>query len=371
MADSNSIDALRPELWSKKLYSDEMAGMYFTENKMMGEDDNNIVQIKTELEKEQGDTITFGLTSKLSQAAITGDNEAEGNEEAITPYSESVSIDQARFPVRLKGKLDEKKNGYDMRIDAKNKLAVRLQEFTERQIFLKLAGVTVTTLTDINGVVISADATWSNTSTKIPDADTLAGTGNRYICANSSGAAALGAGDKITPDIISKARIKASNSIPKIKPLRIKGKEWYVMFIHSWQMYDLMQNPIMSAALRDAWWRGDENPLFNNASLVWNGVIVHEHEYVPFLDISVVGNNFNATASGTDYSYDTFRAILCGKQAIGYARCQNDNSWVENTKDYKNKTGFCTGIIGGIDKVMFNSKEYGCITIDTTATSLA
>jgi len=371
MPDTASIDALRPEIWQKALYEDRIDNLYFTQNKMMGGDENNIVQILPDLKKEKGDTITLGLTSKMSGEGVDGDNELEGNEERLLPYSESISIDQHREGVRLTGKLDERKNAYDMRKDAKNKLTVKMDEFIERQIFLKLGGVTLTTVTDINGVVVSKKATWSNTPTKIADADTAAGTGARYLCANSGGADAMTADDKLTPALIMRARIKAANCMPKIKPLKIKGQNWWVMFVHSWQMYDLMNNAVMTAALRDAWWRGDENPLFHNASLVWNQVIIHEHEYCPFLDVSVVGNNFNAAASGTNYAVDTFRALLCGQQAIGYAECTNTNGWVEESFDYKNKVGFATGTIGGIDKVMFNSKEYGVITVDTAATNLS
>lgn len=370
---SASIDALRPEVWEKQLFADVIDGLYFNESGLLGEDENNIIQVKMDLVKSQGDTETVGLTAKLTGNGVTGDDELEGNEEALSPYSDSVLIDQKRFAVRLKGKLDEKKNGYDMRVDAKNKLKIRLQEFIERQTFLKLAGVTNPSLVDVVGDTYSADCSWSNTPTFIPDADEAAGTGNRYICANTSGTDALAATDLITPTLISKAKIKARLSKPKVQPLRIDGRDHYVMWVHPWQAYDLKNNAQFAQAMREAEVRGKDNPIFTGALGVWDGVILYEHEYVPFLQTTgaSASNSFRGVSTGTDCAVNAFRALLCGKQAAVLLKAQNDNGWVEETFDYKNKTGFATGIIGGIDKIMFNSKEYGVIAVDTAATSLA
>lgn len=54
MSNTISIDALRPELWQKALYEDVMRGLYFVEGGLMGEDNNNIIQVKTDLQKNKG-----------------------------------------------------------------------------------------------------------------------------------------------------------------------------------------------------------------------------------------------------------------------------------------------------------------------------
>lgn len=374
MANSVSIDAMRPEIWGKEVWKDAMDNMYFSQNGMMGKDKNDtnaIIWVNKELSKVKGDTVTVPLTTKLSGNGVSGDNELEGNEEAISAYSESILIDQKRFAVRLTGVLDEQKNAYDMRADAKNKLSIRLQEFIERQIFLKLAGVTNVTLTDIAGVVVGTDCAWSNTPDYIPDADTAAGYGDRYLGADFVfGATSLATTDLLTPSLISRAKIKAKVASPKVLPLRIKGKDYYVMFIHPYQAFDLKNNATYAQAQREAAARGGENPIFTGALGVWDGVVVHEHEYVPWLDVSVAGHSFRGAAAGTDFAVDACRALLCGRQAIAYVQAKNKKQWVEKAFDYDNKTGFATGLIGGIQKVMFNSKEYGVIAVDTAITSL-
>lgn len=374
MSNTSSIDALRPQIWSNELFADVMRGMYFTENGMMGKDTNSIIQIKDDLEKKKGDTITVGLTTRLTGGGANGDAELEGQEEAINAYSEDIAIDQKRFAVRLTGDLDEQKNAYDMRADAKEKLTIRMQEFIEMQMFLKLAGVRNTTLVDVNGIVYSADALWSNSAAQVPTADSGAGTGARYICANSGGLDALAATDLMTPELISKAKVKAKMANPKIQPLRIKGQDFYVLFVHPWQAYDLKNNATFSQARREAEVRGEQNPIFTGALGVWDGVIVKEHEFVPFLDISFSGGtnyNFESAASGTQANADAFRAILCGRQAAVFAKCKQTKGWVEKSFDYENKVGFATGLIGGIQKTAFNSKDYAVICIDTAATALA
>ena len=243
MALTVSIDANRPELWRKALYKDVMAEMYFAKNKMMGTDDNNIVQLKDDLKGKKGDTIDFALTAHLTGSGVTGDDELEGNEEAVSSYNETVVIDQLRHAVRLTGALDEQKNAYDMRTDAKNKLKDWLVGIKERMIFLKLASVTNTTLTNVGGDVVGTRCLWSegagSSHDYIPDADTNAGYGARYLCADyGAGATSLAATDLITPLLLTMLQTKAKLANPKIVPLRIDGKNKYIVFINPLQAAD-------------------------------------------------------------------------------------------------------------------------------------
>lgn len=370
---TTSNSSLRPQIWAKTLFTDAIANLYFMVNGMMGEDSNNIVQVQSDLEKQKGDRVTFKLRTKLSGNGVTGDAELEGNEEQVNYYPKSVLIDQKRNAVRLEGTLDEQKSAYDLRSDAKEGLQMWLTEFIERQFFLKLGGVTNTGLTDVNGNVIGADALWSNTPDFIPNADEAAGVGNRYICANSSGTDAITTSDKFTPDLIDRMKAKAQTSSPKIMPLIINAKPYWVLFIHPWQLYDLRRNAEWAQAQREAATRGDENPIFSGAEGVWNGVIVHSHEFVPFLDITKFGGGSKSFrgASGSDALQNVFRALFCGRQAVGYAKANNlKKEWVEKNFDYDNQYGVATSLLGGVAKMVFNSLEFGVIACDTYATAL-
>jgi N4-gp56 family major capsid protein len=368
MANTVSIDALRPEIWKKKLLEDSIRDIAMVKWGLMGEDENSIIQIQSDLKKSKGDQITLGLGTRLSGNGVSGDDELEGNEEKINFYSEAVIIDQQRNGVRLKGRLDEQKAAYDARMEAKDKLSIWRREFIEQQLFLKLGGVTNTTLTNTSGGVVGALALWSNTPDYIADADEAAGTGARYICAASGGTDAITTADKMTPQLISRAKTKAMLANPKIQPIRVDGRDSYVMFVHPAQAYDLKYNAVFAQAMREAEVRGKSNPIFTGALGVWDNVIVYEHEMVPFLDVSVAGNSFRGAATGTDCLVDTARALLCGKQAAVWAEADSSEGWVEESFDYKNKVGFSTAVLGGVQKIMFNSKEYGVIAVDSAVT---
>ena len=365
MAPSASISDLQKKLWRAELYKDIMDNNYFAQSGMTGEGENNIVQILSDLKKSQGDTITVPFTAKLSGNGVVGDATLEGNEEEINPYSDAVSINQLRNGVALTGRYDEKRNVYDMYKDAKNKLSIWGQEVIERQIFMKLAGVTTLDLTDVNAATYSALATFSNSANVVPTADEAAGAGARYLCADSAGLDSLTAGDTLTVDLIRAAKMKAVLASPKIKPLKIKGKDFYVMFVHPWQAIDLKGTDTYNNMVKDAWWRGEDNPLFSGALAVIDGVILVEHEYVP---TAGAGDAFGVGGTNVPASVRAFRSSLCGQQAVVIA--QTDRTWTmdEDTFDYGNQRGVATGFIGGIQKLTFNSKDYGVINVDTGAT---
>lgn len=370
MAKTVSNSSLRPQVWAQQVFTDAIDQLYFMQNGMMGEAENNIVQMQTDLEKSKGDRVNFRLRVKLAGRGVRGDADLEGNEERGVDYAESVLIDQIRHAERLEGTLDEQKNGYEMRSEAKKMLSIWLTEFIERQFFLKAAGVTNPTITDVNGNIVSADYDWSNTADFIPDADEAAGSGNRYLCANAAGTDSLAATDLFTPDLIDRLVAKARTASPKIQPLIIDGKPYYILFLHDWQYYDLRRNPEWAQAMREAERRGPDNPIFSGAEGIWNGVIVHRHEMVPFLDVSVAGNSFRGVSTGTDCAVDAFRALFFGRQALGFAKAKNlKKEWVEKNFDYDNQYGVATSLLGGIQKLAFNSKEFGVIAVDTAATA--
>jgi N4-gp56 family major capsid protein len=366
VANTISIDALRQEVWSKDLMDDVIRDVEDV-MQFVGEGPNNVVQVKRELAKAKGDTQTFGLLTRLKGDGVTGDDELEGNEEAQLSYSEQVSIDQIRHGVRLKGKLDAQKVTYDQLEEGREQLRTWMSEYQIRQIFLKLGGVTNTSLVDTEGVAYSARAAWSNTPDFIADADTAAGVGARYLCAETTGAASLADADTLTLDLITHAATKAKLCNPKIQPLVMNGEKFYVMFVHPLCARDLRKSADWKTAQENAKVRSDKNPVFTGAIGFWSGVMIMENEFVPWLDISEAGNSFRGTGTGTDFGADCARNLLCGRQAALLAEAKNAKALVAKQFDYENKDGVAISFIGGIQKAMFNSKEFGVIALDAAA----
>lgn len=377
MALSGSNSGLRNAIYGKRLFTDTIKETLFfgasdesgglMQKGSIDENVNAVLHIATDLKKEKGDTITVGIGAELTGTGVDGDAELEGNEEKFNLYSEAVVIGKRRNGVRLSGSLDDQKSAVPLRENAMTQLKRWGSTFMEQQVFLKLGGVTNTSLTDVAGRVVGGAALWSNTPDFIPDADEAAGTGARYLCANTGGTDALGTSDKLTPALISKAKTKAQ--IAKIRPIKYKGSSTYVMFVSPAQMYDLTENSTFINAQQYAGVRGSDNPLFKGGEVYfWQGVAIIPTEFVPFLDVSVAGNSFRGVATGTDCAVDCYRALLCGAQAAVWAEAENPNKWVEKKFDYEDKVGFATSIVGGVQKIMFNSKENGVIAVDTYAT---
>lgn len=367
MGNTVTADALRQELWAAELMDDVMRDVGAT-FQFMGEDENSVIQVSRQLQKLKGDTETFGLVTRLSGNGVTGDDELEGNEESMNSYSEQVVIDQIREGVRLRGKLDNQKVRYNQLEVAKKLIQEWMDEFICRQIMFKLAGVTNTSLTDTNGVVVGTRCAWSNTPDYIPDADTAyTGTRNRYMNAGAVSAASMTTSHTMTLDIVTKAATMATLANPKIQKLNIGGDKFYVMYLHPLQARDIRISSDWKTAQENAKVRSDKNPVFMGALGYWSGVLLLESEFCPWLDVSVAGNSFRGASTGTNFAVDTARALLCGRQAALVAEASNPKALVSEVFDYKNKDGVAGAFIGGIQKAMFNSKEFGVIAVDSYA----
>lgn len=377
MGNTASISALRAQLWDKTLFQDMMTELFFSQRGMIGEGSDSIIQVKNDLTKSQGDRITFGIGYKLTGNGVAGDGELEGNEETKNTYSDTVLIDQIRNAERLEGNLDSQKAAYNTREEALNDGKIWIAEFIEKQIFMKLGGVTTTTLTDVGSGVYSGRAAWSNTADMVPAADEAAGYGARYICADASGLDAMAATDILTTSLITRARVKAETTVvgrPRVRKIRVDGGQYYVMFVHPWQAADLKTaaSSVWAQAQRDAQDRGSKNPIFTGSLGVWDGVILHSSDFVPTCQTSSA-----FAVGGTAAACPAFRALLCGAQAGLMANASSKGKgsvptfMVEKAFDYDNKVGYAVGYMGGIQKATFNSIDYGVVAVDTGATNLA
>ncbi len=158
---------------------------------------------------------------------------------------------------------------------------------------------------------------------------------------------------KMDTKVLDAAKQMAKLASPKIRPIRINGKEYYVVILHPYDATNLRQDPVWNQAQRDANVRGEDNPIFSGALGIYNGMVIHEHEYV------------YRTNDGSGAAY-VARNILCGQQAavIGWGA---NVAWVEKSFDYGNSWGISCGAIFGIQKPVFNSLDYGVITMFTAS----
>jgi hypothetical protein len=78
--------------------------------RFMGTGENAIIQRITELTKtEKGEQVLMFLVADLVEDGVIGDNEREGNEEAMQSYEQTINIDLITHSRANKGKLSEQK----------------------------------------------------------------------------------------------------------------------------------------------------------------------------------------------------------------------------------------------------------------------
>lgn len=344
-------DPLTQKAWSKKLATELQADTYVS--KFTGKDTNALIQVKSELKKDAGDKITFGLRASLTGDGVGESESLEGNEETLQTYDDAVEVNELHHAVRVKpkGTISDQRVSFNARVEAKDGLKDWYSERYDQIFFNHICGYTAQKSSKYNG----------NNTILAP---------SKIIRPNSRASdQALVSGDKMSLDMVLKAKNAAMVSrggLRRIRPLKIGGKKMFVMFIHPDQEYQLRSDAgaqgwtdIQMAALKG----GDitENPIFTDALGVYNNVIFHSAEHITQ---GVHSTSGEAVA-------DTRRAALCGAQSVvmagGKGYSDLGHKWVEDTFDYGREVGVSCQSIFGMKKARFNSQDNGIVVVATHA----
>ena len=353
---------LAVSVWSKSLAAEAYRMAWI--GKFIGEGEDSLIQEKTDLKKSAGDNITCGLNVQMQGDGIEGDATLEGNEEALQFYDDNVRINQLRHATRIKGRMTEQRVPYNLRRVSRDRLADWWAQRMDVAFFNHICGNTAQT--DTRFTAHNA---------------TIAPSTNRIIRAgNQATDQALTTADKFDLTYIDVARNYAetasiANSTgPMIRPIRYEGDDYYVMFLHDDQVYDLRTSTstgqwqdIQKASLMGGDVAG--NPIFSGALGIYNGVVLHKASRV---------TQGVHSAAGTAVS-NTRRAVLCGAQsatiAFGSENGATRFTWVEEMFDYGNQFGVAAGCIWGMKKTKYipednsatNAEDFGTIVVSTYA----
>jgi N4-gp56 family major capsid protein len=318
----NTINpALIPQLWVTKIQTEGAKENWVA--KLTASDGSNVIHKNTELVNKKGTTITFGLEMDLVGDGVTGNSTLKGNEEAHTVYDFEVSIDQVRHAVSST-EWDTQKPAYEQWPLIKNALVRWYGNWQEK--------------------------TFVNQMTASPTGTSSAG---EWMSAASAGTeVAITANDKLTCALISKAKRRAQMHAPKVIPVKVDGVDTYIFLAGTWAARDLKADPVwlaaqQSAGVRDAM----KNPIFSGALGFWDGVAVYEWERI---------KNTTTGASSANVVHN----LLLGKQACCHAIGRN--MWpIKDTDDYENVLGQGVAFWAGIEKSVYNEKDYGVIQVLT------
>ena len=351
---------LAVKLWSKRLSVEALKATWAY--RFVGEGTDSMIQVKDEMTKSAGDQVTYGLRMQLSGNGTLGDGVLEGNEEALTTYSDALIINQLRHAVRSAGRMSQQRVPFVVRDEALSGLRDWWSDRIDWAAFNQLCGNIGPSGSFGNPGPSGIDIRWTGLNSPLaPDAAHYANV------AGTSDDTGLGNTNLFNLTMIDKAVERAKTLTPAIKPVNVNGKRFYVAWLHPYQVTDLRTSTstgqwldIQKAAMTGG--LVDENPIFDGSLGVYNNVILHEDARV------TQGYNPSTSAAITTVR----RAVFAGAQAamIGFGRDNGPNkfTWVEELFDYENQLGVSAGLIFGLKKTQFNSADFATVVLSSYAT---
>jgi N4-gp56 family major capsid protein len=337
-------DAQTVKIWSSLTLREALKATRFAQ--LMGTGKSAVIQRLVDLEKSAGDQIKYDLLMQMTGAGVTGDNRMRDNEEALVYYQDTVNIDQLRNAHAFR-RMSQQRTLHDMRMDAKANLADWFSGTFDSYMFRCLCGDTTlthgqtATAPTTNHIIYSGDATSQAT---------------------------IGNNDQFTLADIDYAKEKAKTLTPPLRPTMVNGSEMYVVVLHPYSITDLRLDVANSAYVdwpsiqMMAQQRGKDNPIFTGANGIYNNCIILESTRIYTPAANVRRNLFLGAQAGVfamGGAYDSIEKTRVGKD--------NLMSWYEEVDDYGNEKGISVGSIFGINKSVFNSADYGLITLASYA----
>lgn len=355
--------ALTPQqkvVWSRDVWQSARDQMFI--KKFTG-GENSVIQRITELTKtEKGEQVLMHLVADLVEDGVIGDNEREGNEEAMQSYAQTLNIDLITHSVRNKGKLSDQKSVIKFREMGKNRLSFWLANRVDQLAFLAMSGISFAFK---NNGEARVGSPFPNLSFA---ADVSGPTSKRSVMWDGTGLAVSNTASITTSYVPTYKMIVDAVAYAKenyIKPLMSEGKEHYVMFVTPGTLAALKKDAdYQRAVVGVATKAGTDSPWFTGGNVTIDGVVLHEHRLVYNTKGAPSGSKWGAggLVNGT-------RTLLCGAQALGMADIGTPE-WNEKDFQYGAQQGINIDKMFGLLKPKFYSiyngsvQDFGILAID-------
>jgi N4-gp56 family major capsid protein len=375
---------LAVQKWSRDLFKHNLATNPFASD--MGTGDDKIIQVKKDFLKEKGDKITFALRGLLAGSGQGDDGTYEGNEEAMTFLDDSVFIHENGHSTKLNGNMTEQRTLINLREQSKLALGEWLGRRSAADIVAALSGLkTMSFAGQVTGG-LALDASSAQIETVNQVSPTKSATALRYWAGGQTTAgvvtrvandAAITSsttclfGSKVIEHVKRLALTSISSTgapISPIRPVMVKGKAYFVMYIDELDVKSLMADTNYVQAVREAEKQGESNPLFTGALAIWQGVVLKPiqllHRRTGAGGVTAA-EYFDSTGDACASGITVVRKLFCGAQAglLAYGKLPTRK---EKSHDYDTKYGVHTNTIYGVKKSSFTSgQEFGCIIVDT------
>lgn len=350
-------------VWSRDVWQAARDQMFI--KKFTGTSENSMIQRITDLTKtEKGEQVIMHLVADLVEDGIVGDNEREGNEEAMQSYNQTIEIDLISHGVKNKGKMAEQKTVIKFRENAKDRLAYWLANRVDQLAFLTMSGLSYTLHNDGR---LRVGSPFPNLAfaqyVSAPSAKRgLMWKDGELLASDTS---VLDAQDTLTYKTC--VDLKAYANEHYIRPLMAGGKEFYNVFLRPGSLAQLKKDADFQRAVTTGLPRSEENPWFTGGIVTIDGLVFHEHRLVYTNRAADNGSRW-----GADDNLAGTRTLLCGAQALGMADL-GPAEWAEEQFQYKSRQGINIDKMFGLLKPKFHSiydrsvEDFGVITLDHAA----
>lgn len=326
------------------------------EGDLDSETSNKPIVTKTQLGKESGDLITMGLVaSNVKQSWLSatdqdnwfnmgksGNTQLVDSEAALSFYNLKVRVAHQRFGIVIDGKMTVQRTPYDLLSTAKNQLSTQMAYFLDSSPFFAIyTGWSPNVIREIG----------------LTTADT-AEHPNQIYGKGKSAFSGIDSSDKLDTDLLEIVRVFWETN--NINPIMVDGDPHALLYVHPYNGKTLRADSLWIDANIQGMARGKDNPVFNNATGKWGGIVVKETNKIStdFDPDSVQINSDeinagdatalqgHAAGAGINNS-DIYMCTLVGANAV--ARAFALESYMEKRKedDYGNIYGFAGGYIYG------------------------
>ncbi|WP_332060251.1 phage capsid family protein [Bartonella sp. CB74] len=336
---------------------------------LIGKDANSIIQLKEVTNQgRKHDKIVFNLRGYTFGTPVFNISEQlEGNEGQVYALNDYVAINEIFCTMRVMGNrvvTNHQSSIHELRKEAKYGLVNWHANYLSAMFFLSVCGYTAHDIGNYPTVEEYSDegATYFIGSAS---SEITRPTDKRIIRANGKMAdEELDENDTFTLELLDKAILRAKRETPRMKPVCVDGENFYVLYLHPIQLDQLRAN------IGREQWREitkalhykkieTKSPLLNGAVGIYNGVILHETEWV------TPGVQYNEVNEGEDnrYNRDKYvpnvrRGVLLGAQsaimAIRKDRGATHYRFMEKRFGYDNDLGVAAVIAMGMKKTRFN-----------------
>jgi hypothetical protein len=330
---NNKLTKYRRQLW-REFVRENMFSPY------MGTSMNAIIRTTEEM-AGGGDQLNIPIVTRLKGAGV-GSNTLVGNEENIDNYGMRLRIGWARHAVVTK-KSESRKESADIFGAAKPLLSdwgKQRQRDDLIEAFMSIPSETLSSDDDttVNGLRYELATAAQRNTFNVSNEDRLL-FGNAVSNYSATHATALAnvdtTNDRLVKASVALLKRRAGLADPGIRPFTLDdGYQNYVLFAGSNTFRDLvasLEEINMMARAREG--RGmDNNPLFQDGDLLYNGVIIRE---VPEISAYVTNVWTTLTTAGAG-STRVEPVFLCGQQALvlGWGQRPRDTYRKEDDYDF-------------------------------------